>query len=53
VAFFDRQAASQEPDYEVGMRYWENGIADAMLMDFGDFVMNARLTELKHVPRKC
>ena len=46
VAFFDREAATQEPDYEVGMRYWENGIADELAMDFGDFVMNGKLNEL-------
>jgi hypothetical protein len=46
VAFFDRDAATQEPDYEVGMRYWENGIADDLSMDFGDFVMNGKLSEL-------
>ena len=32
------------PTYEVGMRYWENGVADEMLMDFGDFVMAAKMS---------
>jgi hypothetical protein len=46
VAFFGREASTQEPDYEVGMRYWSNGIADDLSMDFGDFVMNGQLSEL-------
>jgi hypothetical protein len=46
VAFFDRAAGTQQPDYEVGMRYWENGIADDLSMDFGDFVMTGQLSEL-------
>jgi len=46
VAFFDREAGTQQPDYEVGMRYWANGIADELSMDFGDFVMNGRLSDL-------
>jgi len=46
VAFFDRAASTQQPDYEVGMRYWENGIADDLSMDFGDFVMTGKLSEL-------
>lgn len=46
VAFFDREASVQEPDYEVGMRYWDNGIADDLSMDFGDFVMSGKLSEL-------
>ena len=46
VAFFDREAGTQQPDYEVGMRYWDNGIADDLAMDFGDFVMTGQLSDL-------
>ena len=46
VAFFDQAAGAQQPDYEVSMRYWENGVADDLLMDFGDFVMRGRLKTL-------
>ena len=50
IAFFDHAASSQEPDYEVGMRYWANGIADSLAMDFGDFVMGGKLVSLS-VPK--
>jgi hypothetical protein len=53
VAFFDRQSSAQEPDYEVGMRYWEDGIADELSMDFGDFVMNGKLNELTVAKPGC
>jgi hypothetical protein len=53
LAFFDRQAGATTPSYEVGMRYWENGVADDMQMDFGDFVMNAKMNEFALQPRKC
>jgi hypothetical protein len=53
VAFFDRDATSQEPDYEVGMRYWENCVADDLAMDFGDFVMAGKLTEFRLLPHGC
>lgn len=53
LAFFDRQSANSTPGYEVGMRYWENGVADDMQMDFGDFAMNAKMTEFSVVPRRC
>jgi len=53
IAFFDHAGDAPTPTYEVAMRYWENGVADAMLMDFGDFVMNAKLTELTPIPRRC
>jgi len=53
LAFFDRQADTTTPGYEVGMRYWENGVADDMNMDFGDFVMKAKMTEFAPVPHHC
>ncbi len=45
IAFFDRATGSQEPDYEVGMRYWDNGVADELSMDFGEFVMDGKLSD--------
>ncbi len=53
VAFFDRKPDVTTPAYEVGMRYWENGVADDMQMDFGDFVMRAKMTELAMQPKRC
>jgi len=53
LAFFDRNSKTEVPTYQVGMRYWENGVADDLQMDFGDFVMNAKLTELTPMPHKC
>lgn len=47
IAFFERGVHAQLPDYEVGMRYWANGIADDLTMDFGDFVVHGALTSLK------
>ena len=46
LAFFERDGTKQQPEYEVGMRYWENGVADQLTMDFGDYVLSGRLTEL-------
>jgi hypothetical protein len=53
VAFFDRGGSGQEPDYEVSMRYWDNGVADDLIMDFGDFVMKGVLTQLTILPPGC
>ncbi len=53
LAFFDQQGNDSTPNYEVGMRYWENGVADNLQMDFGDFVMDAKMTEFSTVPRRC
>jgi hypothetical protein len=53
LAFFERTAGSITPDYEVSMRYWENGVADGLQMDFGDFVMDAKLSDLKMQAHRC
>ena len=53
IAFFDGGAASTTPNYELGIRYYENGIADDISMDFGDFVMKATLEDLTILPKAC
>jgi hypothetical protein len=53
IAFFDHGPQAVTPTYEVGMRYWENGVADDMKMNFGDFVMNAKMKEFAPQPRRC
>ncbi len=57
VAFFDRNDQSgggaSAPDYEVGLRYYENGVADELKMDFGDFVIDGRMEELAVLPGGC
>jgi hypothetical protein len=58
IAFFDREAQQQgggatTPSYEVSLRYWENGIADQLLMDFRDFVVEGRMVKLEDVPGGC
>lgn len=53
LAFFDRLPNATTPTYEVGMRYWENGVADDMQMDFGDFIMNARMARFELHPGRC
>jgi hypothetical protein len=50
LTFFDRAPSATEPDYEVSMRYWANGVADDLSMDFGDFVMGGKLREFSPVP---
>ncbi len=54
ISFFDRAPNAMEPDYEVSMRYWANGVADSLKMDFGDFVMDGKLRDFRLVPpRGC
>jgi len=50
VAFYDRDQTSELPDYETGMRYFNNGVADEMEMNFGDFVLRGRIETLQMKP---
>jgi hypothetical protein len=53
ISFFDRAPASVTPTYEATMRYWENGVADDMKMNFGEFTMNAKMKEFAPQPHRC
>ncbi|MGO2959498.1 MAG: cell envelope integrity EipB family protein [Acetobacter sp.] len=46
VAFFNTTARAMLPDYEMGMRYFANGVSDKLDMDFGDFRMAGTLQSL-------
>ncbi|HYZ61904.1 MAG TPA: DUF1849 family protein [Acetobacteraceae bacterium] len=59
IAFFDREPKpgsekpAGSPDYEVGMKYFANGVADDLHMDFTDFVMQGKLSEFIETPPHC
>lgn len=60
IAFFDREKAPNarekvagSPDYEVGMKYWANGVSDDLVMDFTDFVMRGKISEFTPLEPHC
>lgn len=56
IAFFERGAATggaSQPEYEVGLRYFENGVADEIVMDFGEFSVVGQALELAPLPGGC
>ena len=57
IAFFEPDAEqagrARTPSYEVSLRYFENGVADDMIMDFGDFTVRAKLMKLEDAPGGC
>lgn len=55
ISFFDRDkpGAGQTPDYEISMRYFANGVADDLHMNFGEFVMTGTLKTFKASPPHC
>ncbi|ONG53513.1 hypothetical protein BKE38_11840 [Pseudoroseomonas deserti] len=57
IAFFGKESAAaagaSAPEYEVGLRYFANGVADEMKMDFGDFAVDGLMQSLEAVPAAC
>jgi hypothetical protein len=56
IAFFEPgqpQDGAATPSYEVALRYWANGVADELLMNFGDFSVRGGMVELQALPGGC
>jgi hypothetical protein len=57
IAFFEpdgeQAGGARTPSYEVSLRYFENGVTDDMIMDFGDFTVRAKLVKLEDAPGGC
>lgn len=49
-AFYDDDKPGGQPDYELGMRYFDNGVADALRLDFGPYVVAGTLSKLELLP---
>jgi len=53
IAFFDRDNSDENPNFRSQMRYYDDGVATDILLDFGDFVMRGKLEKLTIPPDYC
>lgn len=59
ISFFDRDPKPSKdkptgsPDYEVGMTYYANGVANDLMMNFSDFTMRGKFAEFTETPPHC
>ena len=59
ISFFDRDPKAStdkptgSPDYEVGMVYYSNGVANDLMMNFSDFTMRGTLAEFTELHPHC
>ena len=53
LAFYGRNSQSAEPEHEQVLRLHQNGVVEAITLDFGDFSVDGQLTELKALPPPC
>lgn len=51
MAFFPRGQDEQLPEYEFGVDLQENGIAREMVLDYGSFVVRAKLDSVEALPK--
>ena len=53
IAFYDRKNDDETPDFRSQMRYYDNGAAAEIMLDFGDFVMKGKLESLSVPTANC
>lgn len=51
VAYFDAGSQKPDPDYEVGLRLYDNGVADSFVLDYGEFTVKATLERIEALPK--
>lgn len=51
LAFFENGEENEEPEYEMSIRIYDNGVVDAMLIDYGDFAVRAVLEQIDALGR--
>lgn len=52
ISYFDvaKPAGDALPDYELSFLFFENGISSRLMIDYGDFAIKGRLTQLTMLP---
>lgn len=51
LAFFPVERTTPEPDYELGLRLFDNGVAEELVLDYGDFTLLAKLERIEALPK--
>ncbi len=50
LAYFQAHSPVQTPEFEMGVRYRENGIVEELIQDYGAYTIVARLDQLELIP---
>ena len=53
IAFYERKNDDETPDFRSQMRYYDNGVAANIILDFGDFIMKGSLKSLSVPSNSC
>ena len=53
VSYFDGEGQEREtPSYSMSMELLENGVADSLILNYGDFVLKATLRQIDTLPQR-
>jgi hypothetical protein len=47
VSYFNLQGSDETPEYQVSFDMFENGVATGLVLDYGEFALSGKLTDLK------
>lgn len=53
LAYFMPDDQGGIPEYEIGLRLYQNGVTSDLLLDYGDFSMTAKLSRLEFLSADC
>lgn len=54
LAYFLTKGKKAQPEYQLSLRLHNNGVTSDMVIDYGDFVLDAKLKQVQVLPRaKC
>lgn len=51
VSYYERDAITELPIYEISYRLYDNGISDNVVIDYGDYAIVAELKDLEELPK--
>lgn len=46
LSYFDLEGQSNEPDYEIGLKMYENGVSTDLILKYRDFSLDGKLVQL-------
>lgn len=51
LAFFPADSNVEEPDYELGMKLLDDGVSKSMVIDYGEYAIDATLDDIEPLPK--
>lgn len=52
ISYYDRGSKEQKPDYTLSFDLFDNGVSQALKLDYGEFVLRGKLTSYEALPEE-